>query len=272
MSEQKAMTLIPRNVEEARQFAELLAQSDLVPKEYQGKPGNILVAVQMGLEVGLKPMQALQSIAVINGRPCIWGDAVLALVRSHPDCEWVDEVFDENTMTAKCTIKRKGNPPQTRTFSLSDAEAAGLVRKGGPWQSYTKRMLQMRARSWACRDVFPDALKGLRVVEEEIHSEPVVVEKPKEVAVQEGASTVERLEAKLEAKEEPEPEPVPIDDPMSDLKWHFEYCIASAESTEELERIAREIRESDLPDEYKADLRELYKEKAVEVSRNGESG
>src|SRR5262249_38665728 len=133
---------------------------------FKGKPGDILAAVQMGAEVGLAPMAALQNIAVINGKPTIWGDAIPAIAMRHPDFEAINETFDDMTMTAKCAVRRKGSPEQTRTFSKADAEAAGLWGKQGPWKQYPKRMLQMRARGFAMRDVFPDALKGLITREE----------------------------------------------------------------------------------------------------------
>jgi hypothetical protein len=110
-------------------------------------------------------MQAMQNLAVINGRPSLWGDAVIALVRSSPLCEYVIETDDGNTAT--CKVKRRGDPgEQVRTFSMEDAQAAGLKGKQGPWTQYPKRMRQMRARAFALRDVFPDVLRGLPVAEE----------------------------------------------------------------------------------------------------------
>ena len=73
-------SLAPRTIQEALDFSAYLAKSDLIPRDYQNKPHNIFVAVQYGMELGLPPMQALQGIAVINGRPSMWGDAVLAVV------------------------------------------------------------------------------------------------------------------------------------------------------------------------------------------------
>ena len=67
----KRQILEPTNLKEAKEFAETLSKSGLVPKEFQAKPANILVAVQWGYEIGLAPMQALQNIAVINGRPSL---------------------------------------------------------------------------------------------------------------------------------------------------------------------------------------------------------
>jgi len=163
-SQQSTYDLSPRTFEEAWRMAEILANSDMVPKDFKGKPENCLIAMQWGNEVGLKAMQALQNIAVINGRPALWGDAVIALVRNSPLCESIVETEDERSST--CTVKRRGEPPQSRTFSDDDARAAGLLGKSGPWTQYKKRMRQMRARAFALRDVFPDVLRGLPVAEE----------------------------------------------------------------------------------------------------------
>ncbi len=156
--------LVPRDMSEAMHLADVLASSDLVPRDYQRKPGNILVAMQWGAEVGLKPLQALQNIAVINGRPALWGDAVVALVRGSGLLEYLRESHDGDT--AVCVVKRKGQPEEVRTFSGADAKAAGLSGKSGPWTQYPARMRQMRARAFALRDVFADVLKGLPVAEE----------------------------------------------------------------------------------------------------------
>ena len=164
VADRQQFDLSPRNFEQALTFSDYLADSDLVPKDFKGKPGNCLIAIQWGAELGLKPLQALQNLAIINGRPSLWGDAVIALVRSSPLCEYVIESDDGNTAT--CRVKRRGEPEQTRTFSMEDAQAAGLRGKSGPWTQYPKRMRQMRARAFALRDVFPDVLRGLPVAEE----------------------------------------------------------------------------------------------------------
>jgi hypothetical protein len=159
----------PATLTEAMQFSEHLAASTMVPKQYQGKPADILVCVQWGYEIGLAPMQALQNIAVINGKPSVYGDAALALVQASPLCEGIDEhIENEGTPNpvAVCIARRKGRMPVVARFSVEDAKRAGLWGKQGPWQAYPKRMLQMRARGFALRDAFPDVLKGLITAEE----------------------------------------------------------------------------------------------------------
>lgn len=149
-------------------FAGIAAKSGMVPQAYINKPEAVLIAVQMGSELGLAPLQSLQNIAVINGRPSVWGDALLGLVKAAPVCDDVIEHIegDGDHMVAVCIAKRKGKAPVERRFSVTDAQAASLWNKQGPWKQYPKRMLQMRARGFALRDAFPDVLRGLITAEE----------------------------------------------------------------------------------------------------------
>jgi len=155
--------------DDAFRFSKMVAASEFAPKDFKNKPESCLLAIQHGSEVGLSPMQSLQSIAVINGRPTIWGDAALALVMGSPVCEFVKEDIDGegDAMTAACAAKRRGYVNATVVrFSVADAKKAGLWGKSGPWTQYPKRMLQLRARGFALRDAFPDVLKGLVTAEE----------------------------------------------------------------------------------------------------------
>ena len=161
--------LILSTMSDALAFAEMVSKTEFAPKDFKGKPEACLLAIQHGAEIGLSPMQSLQSIAVVNGRPTIYGDAALAVCLASPVCEWVTESVDGDgeKMTATCSAQRRGYPkPITSTFSVADAKAAGLWAKGGPWSQYPKRMLAMRARGFALRNAFADVLRGLVTAEE----------------------------------------------------------------------------------------------------------
>ena len=164
----RTFDLSPQTFEQALTFANYLADSQMVPKDFMGKPGNCLVAIQWGMELGLKPLQCMQNIAVINNRPSLWGDAVMALVLASPHCKDVIETYEgtgEN-YAAVCVAKRHGRADKVGRFSLLDAKAAGLLGKSGPWTQYRDRMMKMRARAFALRDQFADVLKGMAVAEE----------------------------------------------------------------------------------------------------------
>ena len=178
------------NMDELWRFATLVAKSGLAPKGLQ-TPEAIFVASQMGLEIGLPLMAALQNIAVINGRPAVWGDAQLAVVRNTRQLEDFEEWFERgpedkpqrlarnpmdypDNLRAICRVKRKGQEPTEVAFSVADAKRAKLWEKEGPWTQYPFRMLKARARSFALRDQFGDALRGFRSVEE-LQDEPKTV-------------------------------------------------------------------------------------------------
>jgi hypothetical protein len=211
----------PQTMTEAIQFSDMLASSSMVPKAYQGKPQDILVCVQWGFEMGLAPMQALQNIAVINGKPSVYGDAMMALVQASAVCEDVEEFFENEgtpNPVAVCVAKRKNRKPVIAKFSVEDAKRAGLWGKQGPWSAYPKRMMQMRARGFALRDAFPDVLKGLISAEEaadypdEAKPRPVakpanpldLVAKPEPVAIPVQTSDPVIIEAALADTVEPE--------------------------------------------------------------------
>ncbi len=199
-------TLAPTTLAEAIEFSERIAHSEIVPKDYRGKPENVLVAVQWGMEIGLAPMQAMQNIAVINGRPSIWGDAMLALCQAHTQWNGIDETVDDNGAT--CTVRRSGSPDITRTFTMEDAKRAGLAGKQGPWTHYPRRMLQMRARSWALRDGFADALKGI-ISAEEAQDMPREKDMGPAEVVDKKADAAEKVKAKLAAPKNDQPDLVP---------------------------------------------------------------
>ena len=153
--------LVPHTLPEAMEIAKVLAQSDYLPGDYRGKPANVVVAMQLGAEVGLSALQSVQNICVINGHPQLYGDALIALVQGSPLCELYEDGFDDSGQYGWARTKRKGRKVSEQVFSMAMAKKAGLLGKKGPWQLYPERMCKMRARSWLCRDTYPDVLKGL---------------------------------------------------------------------------------------------------------------
>lgn len=150
----------------AKRIARTLAASTLVPDAYMGRPNDCFVAINMGAELGMEPFQAIQSIAVIDGKPCLYGDGLIGVVRASPKCLWIEETLSEDGKTATCRTQRDGDPnPIEATYSMTDAVQAGIDQKFN-WKKHPKRMLQMRARAYCLRDAYPDLLKGLGVVEE----------------------------------------------------------------------------------------------------------
>jgi hypothetical protein len=127
-------------------------------------PEQAMVRIQAGAELGLTPIWSLCNVMVVNGRPTVWGDAMLGLVLRHKECDDIVETMEEDG-TAVCTVYRRGRDPKVGRFSMEDAKRAGLLDKP-IWRQYPARMRQMRARAFACRDAFGDVLRGLDAAEE----------------------------------------------------------------------------------------------------------
>lgn len=167
-------------------IAQAVGRSGMVPPGMKNVE-SIWIAIMHGREIGLRPMQALQSIAVINNRPSIYGDGALGIVRRsglmEKFREWIEGTGDD--MVAWCETKRRGEEPIIRSFSVDDAKRAKLWMKKGkngsdtPWVTYPKRMLAMRARAFALRDAYADVFRGLHMAEEAIDMEPIL--QPNEV-------------------------------------------------------------------------------------------
>ena len=207
-----ASWLTASNMEQAMRIAEMLAKSTLVPKAYQGQPANVLVAMAYGDSFGMQPLQAMQSVAVVNGMPGLYGDGLLAVCKSSPEWEWMQETIEGEVAT--CTAKRRGEPEVTATFSVADAKRAQLWGKQGPWTQYPQRMLAMRARSFCLRNLYADILRGMRSAEEladapveqpAVTVEPVAIEQAQEKP----ATKAEAVLGKARAKRAPKPAAIP---------------------------------------------------------------
>lgn len=163
--------IVPQDFEQVWRMAQVIKAAGMAPKALDSVE-KITIAIIQGMEVGLKPMQSVQSIAVINNMPSIYGDAMLALVISSPVYgeheEWQE--LDDKTgdcLRAVCRARRKGEEKWTeQIITRPQAARAGWLKKAGPWQESPQRMFQMRARGWCLRDAFPDVLRGMVSAEE----------------------------------------------------------------------------------------------------------
>lgn len=155
----------PRDTDELMRLASKVAQSDLCPQSYRGKPADIILAWEHGAELGFSRLQSLNAIAVVNSRPCIYGDAGTALVMEKGLVDAYSEGFSGEEMsdewTATVTMGRKGVKGEfVGVFSVADAKRAGLWGRA-TWKTYPRDMLLWRARWRAYKGGFADALRGL---------------------------------------------------------------------------------------------------------------
>lgn len=281
-------SIMPTSLDDVARLAKLAVMAGLVIVPKRRRKGddeedeqaaeaseeNRLIAVATmtilhGMEVGLPPMQALQTITIINGRPLVWGDAVPALLwrAGFRLKEWVDGEGDART--AHCEIARPDGATIARAFSVADAKRARLwdarekiTRKGrggstytvdndAPWHRFPERMMAMRARGFAVKDGASDVTRGLYLREEYEENEIVDVT-PK--AVQIAAPSIDDIpDPAPQADKQPDtgaaqpadlldiPEDSEADTPIADVDGYLAKLaddVKLCDSAEELAEIA----------------------------------
>lgn len=165
----------PETFEAVQRLARFYLAGDALPKatmagarDAASMLARIGIILERGRALGLPAGAALEGITMINGRVCLWGDAMLGLVLAHPDCEGV-ECYIEGTGDERVAISiahRRGRKVSPSTFGVADAKRAGLWGRSGPWSQYPERMLKARARGFALRDTWADVLTGIKPAEE----------------------------------------------------------------------------------------------------------
>jgi hypothetical protein len=155
----------PTNIEQAMTLATTLSKSGLIPDSLRNKPADVLVVLMTGRELGLGPMQALRGIAVINGKPVLSADLLVAQCLRHRDvCEWF-RLVESTDKAARYETKRAGSEPVAMAWTIEQANAAGLTGKG-PWKAHTAAMLRARCSAALARAVYPDLVGGMYETDE----------------------------------------------------------------------------------------------------------
>lgn len=148
------------DIDQAMRISELLAASTHVNVADRGKPANIFLKIMWGAELGLGPAQSLSVISVVNGRPTLEGQLLLALARGAGHKVSFPR---EDAEGVTCRIVRKDDPePHEATFTMADARIANLAGKDN-WKSYSKDMMQWRAVARAVKKACPEVALGFHV-------------------------------------------------------------------------------------------------------------
>ena len=152
-----------RTLDEMLTFAELVMASGLALGHRTKE--SVVIALQLGGELGFTPMQSLRTIAVIQGRPVPSADGCVAAVTASGQCDYFREVETTDTHSTWETQRRGDAAPRRFTFTLDDARRAGLTHREH-WLAYPKRMLAARAKKYLAQDTYPDVIGGLLSAEE----------------------------------------------------------------------------------------------------------
>ena len=178
---------------EYKSIAVELVKSELIPSSFKN-PANAWYAILYGRNMGLSPIYSLCNVAVINGKPSLSAEAMLAVCKRSPEYGGI-EVKSSDTeceVTLKRMYKNGVVDTTTTSFSMADAKKAGLLdAKSQMYQKYPRQMLRARAVALACRYTFGDLLAGTYSPEEITNGERDDSGKPAEIVIPQPQSTPE---------------------------------------------------------------------------------
>lgn len=198
----------------AKVLGDALADTELVPETYRGKPGNAGAAILFGAELGLNPIQSLQQIFVVKGKPAIYARTAVALLKRHGIVVQTVESTDER-VTVTATDPRTGQA-ETSTWDMARATKAKYT-SNALYANDPQAMLYAKAAMEVCRKIAPDILLGIPYSREELDLE----QQPIRVRADRADRGIKGLRAAVEAQADsasetsnPEPTPANPDVPM----------------------------------------------------------
>lgn len=216
----------PTNLGELQTLAKSAAASRFFGAQ---SPEQALMIMMAGKDLGLSYTQSLRAFHVIEGRPALSADGMVAVCLAHRDiCEYF-RVVESDDRHAVVETKRVGNPPRKMTFTIEEAQRAGLVKEKSNWAKWPGRMCVARAKSFLAREEYADLLMGLY--------------DPDELR----DSAREERNARVTVDGEII-EPARWTSP-DDIAKTFAIAIAEASSPERLDTVAKDIKASGLPRE-----------------------
>ncbi len=165
MSETRALAIIPRTIDECVSLAERCSKSETLPKELRGKVPETLMTIMAGQELGLAPMTSLRVIHIIDAKPVISADGMVAIVLGSGKAVYFERVDESDTAVTYETLRVGAAKPRRCTWTMTMAKTAALHLKDN-WRGYPRAMLASRAKAELARDVFPDVLAGCYTPEE----------------------------------------------------------------------------------------------------------
>lgn len=204
------LPILPTNIDEAQRYASGMIAAGIVPDAFKfswkdAKDGSVregdvnaplvLMGVLKSMELGVAPQTGLSGLLPLNGRFAVWGDLGVALAQQKKQitnytANKIGPSFDPDLPLGEwpadfgweVRIWRAGQTdPYIGRFTVRDAKRAGLWMnsKKQPWILYPERMLFNRARAFALRDGFADALMGLSIAEEVLDHMPDAEDAPR---------------------------------------------------------------------------------------------
>ena len=164
----------------AQRQAKSLADSQLVPTQYQGQQGlpNCLVALEMSKRMNLSPLTVMQNLNIIHGKPSWSAQFIASTIMSCGRFSNFDYLVkgQGETLEVQCIAKRIADQKLIKgtAVSMKMARLEGWT-KNPKYTSMPELMLRNRAATFFGRQYIPDLLLGVQTSEEVVDIQPLDV-------------------------------------------------------------------------------------------------
>lgn len=162
-----------QSFELSQRAAKLLAQSTLVPKEYQGNIPNCVIALNMASRMGADPLMVMQNLYIVYGRPGWSSQFLISTFNTSGRFTALRYDFagtpgkDDYGCKAWAIEKATGERLEGSLVTIALAKQEGWYTKNGSkWQTMPQQMLMYRAASWFIRAYAPELAMGMQTTEE----------------------------------------------------------------------------------------------------------
>jgi hypothetical protein len=189
-----AKSLVPTSIEQAWKLAEMLAESSFLPQHLRGKPADIFAICAMGSDLSMSYMQSINNIYVVNGRPSLSADAMVALVLRSGKASYFRCTETTSQKAVYETLRNGDAEPVALPYTIEQARNSGRMGRSPTWKTDPEDMLRKRASSKLARMVYPDVVGGFVTPEEIADSalpKPRYVE-PRDVVTEVVSAAVEK--------------------------------------------------------------------------------
>ena len=244
----------PRDPQEAFELAKRFAASKLLGEV--GTPEQAFLIMATGAELGIPATTALRSIRVQAGKPTLSADLLRSLVLRSPACEYF-RCAESTDISCRWVTKRKNHPEESLTWTMADAERAGLSGKDN-YRKYPRQLLNARCSAELARRVYPDVVLGVYLPDEiEPDTKPI---EAKVVEVLRAADEPRPITIELVEEPEPQPEPELQGPPVPTVEQRFLQDISAANSVADLDEVKAAMK-TQWPDGVPKELVTAFKEK-----------
>lgn len=178
---QVAREVLP--LDQLMKTAEMLSQSTIIPVQYQNRPENVFIALDLASRMGVSAFTLMQNLYIIQGKPSFSGQAIASMVRSNPEFKQVELVYvgEEGTDSYGAYVqairRSTGKILKGGTVTIGISKKEGWYQKNGSkWQTMPTQMLAYRAYTWFGRVYSPEVMMGLQSSDEVVDVEVTVSE------------------------------------------------------------------------------------------------